>query len=343
MKPETCYGDFSGVAGLLCRNTSHQEFSQVQQPFRVCFAFCSILLASVSAFGQSGGVAGISGVVRDPSGAVIPDAKVVISSESRGLLRTLETNDAGLFSAPALTPGSGYQVSVTAAGFAGYQAKDLILQVGQNLDLRIVLTVASDATKVEVVASQSAGARHQNGCVGRGGFQVDQGSADQRPPRRHLRSLDAGGQQRRELRPAHFPRRGRPELVPGWTERIPPISSTTRTPGAHASRRRSRRTRCRSSRWCLELLGRIRPRHGRDRQHRDQERQQRCHGTAYTFYRSTGFNARDPFASFVPSEKRTQTGGSLGGPIQKDKLFYFLNTEVTRRNSPVPPASTPLR
>ena len=59
------------------------------------------------------------------------------------------------------------------------------------------------------------------------------------------------------------------------------------------------------------------------------------HGTGYMFYRSTGFNARDPFATFVPSEKRTQTGGSLGGPIKKDKLFFFLNTEVTRRNFPI--------
>src|SRR5581483_3709375 len=53
------------------------------------------------------------------------------------------------------------------------------------------------------------------------------------------------------------------------------------------------------------------------------------------FYRSTGFDARDPFASFVPSEKRQQAGATLGGPIQKDKLFFFLSTEVTRRNFPM--------
>jgi hypothetical protein len=92
-----------------------------------------LLFLSASAFAQSaGGVAGISGVVRDPSGAVVPNAKVVISSDSQGTLRTLETNDAGLFTAPGLTPGAGYQVSVTASGFAGYEAKALICKLART-------------------------------------------------------------------------------------------------------------------------------------------------------------------------------------------------------------------
>ena len=94
-------------------------------------ATLSLVLSSASAFAQSaGGVAGISGVVRDPSDAVVPHAKVVISSEARGTLRTLETNDAGLFSAPGLTPASGYNVSVTASGFTRYEAKDVIAAGG---------------------------------------------------------------------------------------------------------------------------------------------------------------------------------------------------------------------
>ena len=121
---------------------------------RLTVAMLLLLLLSASAFAQSaGGVAGISGVVRDPSGAVVPNAKVVISSEAQGTLRTLETNDAGLFTAPGLTPGSGYKVSITASGFAGYEAAGLILQVGQNMDLRISLTVATTTTTVEISAT----------------------------------------------------------------------------------------------------------------------------------------------------------------------------------------------
>ena len=114
-----------------------------------------VLLVFVAApvFAQAGGVAGISGVVRDPSGAVVPAAKVVISSEGQGTIRTLESNDAGVFTAPALTPGPGYQVTVTAAGFAGYEAKGLELQVGQNLSLNVNLAVATSATTVEITAA----------------------------------------------------------------------------------------------------------------------------------------------------------------------------------------------
>ena len=90
-------------------------------------AFLGVLLfVSAPVFAQSaGGVAGISGVVRDPSGAVVPNAKVVISSEGQGTLRTLTTNDAGLFTAPALTPGPGYKVAVTVAGFDAYELANL--------------------------------------------------------------------------------------------------------------------------------------------------------------------------------------------------------------------------
>ena len=91
-----------------------------------------LLMVSAPMFAQStAGVAGISGVVRDPSGAVVPGAKVVISSEGQGTLRTLTTNQAGVFTAPALIPGPGYKVTVTATGFSGYEAAGLVLAVGR--------------------------------------------------------------------------------------------------------------------------------------------------------------------------------------------------------------------
>ena len=58
------------------------------------------------------------------------------------------------------------------------------------------------------------------------------------------------------------------------------------------------------------------------------------HGSAFYFLRSTGFDAHDPYAAFNPTEHRIQTGGTVGGPIIKDKLFFFLSTDITRRNFP---------
>src|SRR5258708_25290705 len=59
------------------------------------------------------------------------------------------------------------------------------------------------------------------------------------------------------------------------------------------------------------------------------------HGTAYWFFRNRTLNAHDPFASFNPHEVRHQTGASIGGPLKKEKLFYFLNVDFTRRNFPM--------
>jgi len=91
---------------------------------KLCRAASLFLFTAAVVFAQAaGGLAGISGVVRDPSGSVVPNAKVEISSESRGTLRNLLTNQAGLFTAPALVPGPGYKIAVTATGFNGYEMK----------------------------------------------------------------------------------------------------------------------------------------------------------------------------------------------------------------------------
>ncbi|MEI9815138.1 MAG: hypothetical protein WDO18_21920 [Acidobacteriota bacterium] len=59
------------------------------------------------------------------------------------------------------------------------------------------------------------------------------------------------------------------------------------------------------------------------------------HGSGFWFFRNRTLNAKDPFAPYNPPEWRHQTGGSIGGPIVKNKLFFFGNTEVTRRNFPL--------
>ena len=112
-----------------------------------------LLFACAPIFGQAGGVAGISGTVKDPSGSVVPNAKVSISSAAQGQVRSIQTNGAGVFSAAALIPGSGYQVNIAALGFAPFEVKDIDLRVRQNLDLSVSLTVSQSATEVEVAGS----------------------------------------------------------------------------------------------------------------------------------------------------------------------------------------------
>ena len=80
-------------------------------------------------------------------------ARVVVSNESKGITRNLESNASGLFTAPSLVPAPGYSVTVNATGFAQYERKDMVLLVGQNLqDLLINLQVAAAAQTIDVTS-----------------------------------------------------------------------------------------------------------------------------------------------------------------------------------------------
>ena len=59
----------------------------------------------------------------------------------------------------------------------------------------------------------------------------------------------------------------------------------------------------------------------------------RIHGTAFEFLRNEVFNARNFFALTTPPFRRNQYGGTVGGPIRKDKTFYFLSFQGTREKS----------
>ena len=112
------------------------------------------LLMAASAFGQQAGLGSITGVVQDASGAVIPAAKVVVTNESKGVTRNLETNQGGIFSAPSLVPASGYAIRVEAQGFATYERKDIELLVGQQLNIPVSLAVTGATQTVEVTAAR---------------------------------------------------------------------------------------------------------------------------------------------------------------------------------------------
>src|SRR4051794_22462292 len=106
----------------------------------------------VGAFAQVAGMGAISGAVRDASGAVVPDAQVVVANDAKGIHRTIRTTDAGVFAATALVPAAGYAVTVTKQGFNIYEVKDVQVQVGQNVDLSVLLTIAGAVTEVSVDA-----------------------------------------------------------------------------------------------------------------------------------------------------------------------------------------------
>ena len=107
------------------------------------------LLLTANAFAQD---ASLGGTVSDPTGAVIPGAKVTATNEATGVVSTSVTNSAGVYRFPSLLFGS-YTVKAEQTGF---QAKDFTrvhLEVGQQARLNFQLEVSGVATSVEVSSS----------------------------------------------------------------------------------------------------------------------------------------------------------------------------------------------
>src|SRR5437870_2819043 len=106
-----------------------------------------ILVVSASLFAQD--TASITGTVTDPSGAAVKGAQVRVSSPDRGIDHTVPTNDSGDYLVAGLPPGP-VDVAVTAQGFKKFEAKGVILRVGQKARTDIALQVGATSTEVTV-------------------------------------------------------------------------------------------------------------------------------------------------------------------------------------------------
>lgn len=296
----------------------------------VCLAFASSLLAQSAA-----GVGAISGVVRDPTGGPVPAAKVVIASEGQGMLRTLSTNQEGVFAAPGLVPGPGYSVTVTVAGFAPYSVKDAVLQVGQNLDLQITLSVATTTTTVDVTGAAPL---------------VEDTKTDLSSvvDSRAIQDLPINGRRVDNfvlLTPGvtndgNFGLLTFRGVANGNTFLLDGNDNTEEFFVENAGRTRVMSQISQDAVQEFQVVSaNFSAEYGRasggvvNTVTRSGSNQ--LHGTGYWFYRNDAMEAHDPYASVLASDARTQAGGSIGGPIKKDKLFYFFNGEFTRRTDPL--------
>jgi hypothetical protein len=107
------------------------------------------MLVSANLFGQTSGAGTITGTITDASGGVVPAAGVAVKNTATATERALITNDAGIFVAQFLQPGS-YDITVTKQGFTKVVRTGLTLQVGQTLTVNLSLQVESTNEAVTV-------------------------------------------------------------------------------------------------------------------------------------------------------------------------------------------------
>ncbi|HXE09338.1 MAG TPA: TonB-dependent receptor [Acidobacteriaceae bacterium] len=111
------------------------------------FALCP----AISLRAQTAAAGTITGTVTDSGGAIVPKASVVVTDTDTGVVHTTATTDAGAYNQPFLQPGN-YEVVISATGMAKVDRKNLVLTVGQTLTVDAQLQVGSTATEITVTS-----------------------------------------------------------------------------------------------------------------------------------------------------------------------------------------------
>src|SRR6202047_49821 len=116
---------------------------------RLVWILVLLLMICVSAAALAQVTASITGTVTDPSGAAVTNAQVSVTDPEKGVTRAATTNDSGDYLFAALPIGS-YNLIVAAQGFKRYEAKGVVLRVGQKARADISLQVGATKETVEV-------------------------------------------------------------------------------------------------------------------------------------------------------------------------------------------------
>ncbi|ADW71015.1 TonB-dependent receptor [Granulicella tundricola] len=115
-------------------------------------AFATMFLAATPPAGAQATTTGnLAGTVTDPSGAAIPNAKLIISDPATGSRNTQTTNSVGAYTFSDLQVGT-YILSTTYPGFATTVTKDIGIETGRSINLNVALVLGAANTEVEVIS-----------------------------------------------------------------------------------------------------------------------------------------------------------------------------------------------
>jgi hypothetical protein len=305
--------------------------------------FCSILVVAIAAllfsptlWGQATG--SFSGTVADKSGSPISGATVTVTSQGTGAARQTTTDEAGHYTVNLL-PVSVYTIRVEYKGFQAVETKDVKLQVDEQRELDFALSPASVSTSVEVVASEVA-------------VETTNPSLGQVITSQQVAQLPLNGRDFVQLA----------TLTPGTTAETNPNSFFTSGASSEVAARGSFSlsvggSRANSTDWLLDntdnneltaggigILSSIDSiqefkvltynysaeygtRAGPAVLVTTKSGTNNFHGSVFEFLRNTALDAKSYFATTTEKFNLNQFGGTLGGPIRKNKTFFFIDGE----------------
>jgi len=319
------------------------------QKARFAVVLCSLVcLFSPLVYGQATG--SFSGTVSDKAGAVISGATVKVTSQGTGVSREAKTDDSGRYLVPVL-PVAIYTIRVEAQGFGPAEQKEVRLQVDEHRELDFSLQPASVSTNVEVNATEVA-------------VETSNPSLGQVITSEQVAILPLNGRDFVQLA----------TLTPGTTQETNPNSFFNAGPSSEVSTRGTFSlsvggSRAQSTDWLLDGVDNneltaggiaILPsidaiqefkvltytysaewgtRAGPTVLVTTKSGSNRFHGSLFEFFRNTKLDAKN-YDFGTPSAKQqfnlNEFGGALGGAIQKDKTFFFLDYQAKRQRHGIP-------
>jgi hypothetical protein len=309
--------------------------------------FC--LFVSSLVYGQATG--SFSGTVSDKAGAVVSSATVRATSQGTGISREAKTDDSGHYLIPLL-PVSIYTIRVESPGFGAAEQKDVRLQVDEHRELDFALAPASVTTAVEVNATEVA-------------VETANPTLGQVITSEQVAELPLNGRDFVQLA----------TLTPGTTQETNPNSFFNAGPSSEVSTRGTYSlsvggSRAQSTDWLLDgndnneltaggisILPSIDAiqefkvltynysaewgtRAGPTVLVTTKSGSNQFHGSLFEFFRNTKLDARSYFATTKEQFNLNQFGGALGGPIQKDKTFFFIDYQAKMQRHGVPFSGT---
>lgn len=302
----------------------------------VCLLAVALPFLPNCAYAQAvAGLGAITGTARDASGAVVADATVTISNSSNGFNRRMQTTEGGLFAAPSVTPASGYKIEVEKPGFAKWQSEDFEVLVGQTVDFKVNLQVGSSSTKVEVTAEAPLVESTKSGVTAAvTQLQIDNLPINGRRVDSYVLMTPA------VVKDGEFGLLSFRGIAMGNSFLTDGNDTTNSFYNENAGRTRIGSQISQDAVQEFQVLSNgFSAEFGRAMggvvNTVTRSGSNGIHGTGYGFYRSSTLEALDRYSNGIRTpEHRDTLGFSVGGPIKKDKLFYFVNYDYTGRNFP---------
>jgi len=300
---------------------------------RVPAALLAALLLSSTAWAQA--TAQISGTVKDESGGILPGVDVTATQTDTGVVRSTVTDATGSYVLPNLATGP-YRLEATLSGFRTFSRTGLVLQVNASPVIDVVLQVGQLTETVSVEANAAMvetrsptvsqvienerilelplNGRQVTDLVSLGGGAVQTGTSGNQSFRGGAQISVAGGQS--------F---GVAYTLDGAMHNNPYDGSNLPLPFPDALQEIAIESSGMSASNGMKSGGAVNA--------VTQSGTNLFHGSAFEFFRNHRFNADNFFARGADTLSRNQYGGTLGGPIVQNRLFFFGAYQGTRLRS----------